>query len=140
MWHLSREVRGDGLRALDAVARLCLVEAEAVDDLGDLGRGGGGEVRGRGPAAEELGRHAVDLRVGGLGRQQYRDHQVERALVVEEALDGAVLLVQAPAHLDGARGLRGLGLARHGALPSLGAKAAGRAPAPPSASTANRCR
>lgn len=44
-----------------------------------------GHGLGRGPLGKQLGRHLVDLRVGRLSREQYRDEQPKGILVVQES-------------------------------------------------------
>ena len=99
-WHLAAVVGHDHLGARHGVLGLGFVKAERLDDLAHLGGGGASERLGSRPAAEELGRDLVNLRIGGLRREQHRDNEPEGIGVVEEALDGAVAGVQALADLN----------------------------------------
>jgi hypothetical protein len=68
-------------RALGLVAK----EAGRADDVLELGRVGGRQGLGRGPAAEEDRRHHVHAHVGALSGQDGGGEKLEGVLVVELA-------------------------------------------------------
>ena len=111
--HLAAVIGNDHLRGLHGVLGLTLIKAERLNGLRHVGHTRPGHGLGRGPLGKQPRRHLVDLCVGRLRREQHRDEQPKRILVVQKALDRAIATVEALAHLDGALAFGGIGLAWH---------------------------
>ena len=114
MRHLAAEVGDDHLRGLDGVLGLSLVEPDGLDDLGNVRHARARHGLRRGPELEQPWRHLVDLGIRGLRREQHRDDQTKRRLMIQEALDWPIATVQPLAELNSALPLGGVRLTRHG--------------------------
>ena len=98
--------------------RLRAPEPDGADDLAHLGDVGCGQRFGVRPAPEELGRHLVHGSIGGLRREEHRDHELIGIAEPESALYLRIQLAHTPAHLDGPLPLGAFRLPRHCILPS----------------------
>src|SRR5262249_29512660 len=79
-------------RHADQTLGLVLVEAGGPNDLLDVARVGRGKRLRSRIASEQLWRHQIDARVGGLRRQDRRHEQFERIGVIELAQRARILL------------------------------------------------